>query len=96
VDVALGIAMDYLERTGQALNFLEMHRVAASAIAMAWKGSVQHRIKLAGVAVKAVERKPDRIESRPISKTQLTCRCAAMMEYRDIEYTVVQSIERVV
>src|SRR6266478_3211930 len=33
-------------------------------------------------------------EPHAISETQLTNLCAAMMEYRDIEYTVVQGIRR--
>jgi hypothetical protein len=55
MDVALDIAMDYLERTGQAGRFLEVQRAAAQAIGAAWKGGVRHRIKLADIAIKAVE-----------------------------------------
>jgi hypothetical protein len=58
MDVALDIAMEYLEHTGQAVRFLETQRVAASAIVAAWKGGVRHRIKLADVAIKAAEQKP--------------------------------------
>jgi hypothetical protein len=57
MDAALDIAMDYLERTGQAVKFFETERVAATAIVAAWKGGVRHRIKLADVAIKAVEGK---------------------------------------
>jgi hypothetical protein len=57
MDVALDIAMDYLDRTGQAVKFLEVQHAAATAILVAWKGGVRHRIKLAQVAINAVERK---------------------------------------
>lgn len=59
MDEALDIAMDYLERTEQAVKFIEVQRVAAMAIVAAWKGGVRHRIKLAHVAIKAVERKAE-------------------------------------
>jgi hypothetical protein len=55
MDEALDIAMDYLERTGQAAKFAEVQRAAAMAIVAAWKAGVRHRIKLASVAIKAVE-----------------------------------------
>jgi hypothetical protein len=57
MDVALDTAMNYLERTGQAEKFVEVQRVAAIAIAAAWKMGVRHRIKLARVAIKTVEQK---------------------------------------
>jgi hypothetical protein len=57
MDAAVDIAMDYLERTGRAVMFLETQRVAASAIVAAWKCGVRHRIKLADVAIKAVEQR---------------------------------------
>ena len=37
MDVALDTAMNYLEPTGQAQNFVEVQRVAAMAILAAWK-----------------------------------------------------------
>jgi hypothetical protein len=43
MDEAIDIAMDYLERTGQAVNFTEVQRVAAMAIVAAWKASGRHR-----------------------------------------------------
>jgi hypothetical protein len=55
MDVALDIAMNYLERTGQVGTFAEVQRVAATAIVTAWKMGVRNRIKLAHVAIKAVE-----------------------------------------
>jgi hypothetical protein len=58
MDEALDIALDYLELTGQAVNFFEVQRTAAMAIVAAWKAGVRHRIKLAHVAIKAVEQKP--------------------------------------
>jgi DNA-binding transcriptional regulator YiaG len=53
------IAMDYLERTGQAVKFKEVQRAAAMAIVAAWQAGVRHRIKLARVAIKAVEPKAE-------------------------------------
>ena len=50
MDEALDIAMDYLERTGQAVKFKEVQRAAAMAIVAAWKAGVRHRIKLAHAA----------------------------------------------
>ena len=55
MDEALDIAMDYLARTGQAVKFTEVQRSAAMAIVAAWKAGVRRRIKLAHVAIKAVE-----------------------------------------
>ncbi|WP_029587034.1 hypothetical protein [Bradyrhizobium sp. URHD0069] len=59
MDEALDIAMDYLERTGQAAKFAEVQRAAAMAIVAAWKAGVRHRIKLASIAIKAVEPKAE-------------------------------------
>jgi hypothetical protein len=57
MDVALDIAMNYLERTGQAEKFVEVQRVAAMAIVAAWKGGMRNRVRLANVAIEAVEQK---------------------------------------
>lgn len=57
MDVALEIALDYLDRTGQAAMFGEAQTTAATAIAAAWKMGVRHRIKLANIAIKEVEQK---------------------------------------
>jgi hypothetical protein len=59
MDEALDIAMDYLERTEQAVKFIEVQRVAATAIVAAWKMGVRHRVRLANIAIKAVERKTE-------------------------------------
>jgi hypothetical protein len=55
MDVALEIAMNYLDRTGQITKFNEAQSEAAMAIAAAWKVGVRHRIRLAHIAIKAVE-----------------------------------------
>jgi hypothetical protein len=55
MDVALEIAMDYLDRTGQAVTFNDAQSTAAMAIAVAWKVGVRHPIKLADIAIRAVE-----------------------------------------
>jgi hypothetical protein len=62
MDVALEIAMDYLNRTGQAVRFDEAQSTAAMAIAVAWKVGVRRRIKLADIAIRAVESKAERRE----------------------------------
>jgi hypothetical protein len=59
MDDALHIALDYLDRTGQAATFQEVQSTAAVAIVAAWKAGVRHRIKLADIAIKAVERKAE-------------------------------------
>ena len=59
MDEALDIAMDYLERTEQVVKFIEVQRVAAMAIVAAWKMGVRHRVRLANIAIKAVERKTE-------------------------------------
>jgi hypothetical protein len=64
MDVALDITMDYLDRTGRAVKFLEVQRTAATAILAAWKGGVRHRIKLADVAINAVHCKASTTEPR--------------------------------
>ena len=47
MDDALHIALDYLDRTGQAAMFGQTQSTAATAIVAAWKAGVRHRIKLA-------------------------------------------------
>src|SRR5712675_3335405 len=59
MDEALDIAMDYLEPTEPTVKFIEVQRVAAMAIVAAWKMGVRHRVRLANIAIKAVERKTD-------------------------------------
>ena len=56
MDVALETAMNYLEQTGQVSKFPEVQRVAAMAIVAAWKTGEKNRIKLANIAIRAVER----------------------------------------
>jgi ribosomal protein L20A (L18A) len=59
MDVALDTAMNYLERTGQAEEFVAVQRVAAMAIVAAWKMGERHRLRLANIAIKSVERKTE-------------------------------------
>jgi hypothetical protein len=65
MDVALDIAMNYLEHTGQAVAFREVQSKAAMAIVAAWKGGVRHRVRLANAAIKAVE------QPQPFSNSQI-------------------------
>jgi len=41
------------------VRFQEVQSTAAAAIAAAWEGGVRHRIKLADIAIKEVERKAE-------------------------------------
>jgi len=59
MDEALDTAMNYLERTEQAVKFSQVQRVAAMAIVAAWKMGVRHRVRLANIAIKAVDRKTE-------------------------------------
>ena len=60
MDEALDIAMDYLIRTNQAINFREVQTSAANAIADAWRAGVKSRMRLTNVAIRAVEHRRDR------------------------------------
>lgn len=55
MDEALDIAMNYLARTDQAVNFRVVQTAAAKAIIEAWKGGARHKIRLANCAIRAVE-----------------------------------------
>jgi hypothetical protein len=55
IDVALDIAMDYLERTGQATDYCETQSKVKSAIIGGWRNGVSHHIRLANIGIKAVE-----------------------------------------
>jgi hypothetical protein len=63
MDDALNIAMDYLIRTGQAVNFREAQETAAKAIAVAWRSGVRKRLRLSNLAIRAVEQKEDLLKS---------------------------------
>ncbi|MGC2813303.1 MAG: hypothetical protein WA303_23420 [Bradyrhizobium sp.] len=78
MEVAPQIAMDYLERTEpisdpdlpttdpmRVILFREAQSTAATAIAGAWKAGVRYRLKLANIAINAVER-----ERQPLIKFQ--------------------------
>ena len=58
IDVALDIAMDYLERTGQATDYWETQSRVKSAIIMGWSKGVSHHIRLANIGIRAVEQRP--------------------------------------
>jgi hypothetical protein len=59
MDVALDIAMNYLDLTGQAVMYEVVRSTAAMAITAAWKVGVRHRIRLAYIAIKVVEHKQE-------------------------------------
>jgi hypothetical protein len=57
MDDALNIALDYLIRTDQAVNFREVQALAADSIADAWRAGVRSRMRLTNLAIRAVEQK---------------------------------------
>jgi hypothetical protein len=57
MDDALNIAMDYLIRTDQAVDFRVTQTTAANAIATAWRAGARNRLRLTNVAIRAVEEK---------------------------------------
>ena len=63
MDDALDIALDYLIRTVQAVNFREVQTLAANAIADAWRAGIRNRMRLTNLAIRAVEQKRDKLRS---------------------------------
>jgi len=63
MDEALDIAMDYLIRTEQAVNFREAQTLAANAIANAWRAGVRSRMRLTNMAIRAVEERRSQLKS---------------------------------
>jgi hypothetical protein len=57
MQIALDVALDYLERTGQAFPFSEALQTGALVILKSWQAGTRHRIRLANDAIKAIERK---------------------------------------
>jgi hypothetical protein len=55
-DDALRIAMDYLERTGQAAEYTKVQSLAAATIVAQWRAGARHKIRLANHAINAVEK----------------------------------------
>ena len=51
----LNIALQYLEQTGQALNYVYISRFAARTIKAEWDRGVHHKIALANAAIVEVE-----------------------------------------
>ena len=63
MDEALDIALDYLERTGQAYPFSTTQKVCANTIVLSWRRGTRHRIRLANDAINAIEKKQIAAES---------------------------------
>jgi hypothetical protein len=74
LDESLRIAMDYLERTGQANNYLEVQRVAATTILTAWRQGVRRPIRLANYGIRSVEQKEEHGGGVPLSLVKKTPR----------------------
>ena len=55
LDEALQIAMDYLERTGQDGEYMNVQSQAAHEIMVRWRAGVRHKLRLANYAIVAVE-----------------------------------------
>jgi hypothetical protein len=64
MDDSLDIALHYLDRSGHAVRFQDVH-LAATAIAEAWERGMRHRIKLADIAIKAIRRKDEPLLKQP-------------------------------
>jgi hypothetical protein len=64
MDDSLHIALHYLDRSGHAARFQDVQS-AAAAIVGAWERGVQHRIKLADIAIKAVRRNAEPLLKQP-------------------------------
>ena len=58
LDDSLRIAMDYLERTGQAELYDRVQSLAAETILTQWRAGVRHKLRLANSAIRAVEQNP--------------------------------------
>jgi len=58
LDDSLRIAMDYLERTGQAEPYYRVQSLVADAILTQWRAGVRHRLRLANTAIRVVEQNP--------------------------------------
>jgi hypothetical protein len=56
LDESLGIAMEFLEGSGQAHPYSETQMKAADAILAAWRAGARHPIRLANVGIMAVQR----------------------------------------
>jgi hypothetical protein len=52
----LGIAMYYLEGTGQTDNYCYVQKLAADTIVAAWRGGIKNKLRLANYAIRAVEK----------------------------------------
>ena len=63
---SLEIALDYLQRTGQAGARDGTDRVVAAAIMDAWSHSVRHPLRLANAGILAVEQAPRRLPGERI------------------------------
>lgn len=55
LDRALGIAMEYLERAGQAQNYPYVKELVALILVRSWRAGVRHPIRLANDAIVALE-----------------------------------------
>jgi hypothetical protein len=60
MQIALDVALDYLERTRQAYPFSETLKICADTILQSWCRGTRHRIRLANEAINTIEsgRKP--------------------------------------
>jgi hypothetical protein len=59
LDEALGIAMGYLEGTGQAYPYSQTQKTAAYAILTAWRAGATHKIRLANCGIRAALNKSE-------------------------------------
>ena len=57
LDLALGIAMDYLQRSGPAQDYPYIEQKAATTLIRSWRAGARHPIRLANDAIVAMEAK---------------------------------------
>jgi hypothetical protein len=57
LDLALGIAMEYLQRSGHAQDYPYIEQKAATTLIGSWRAGARHPIRLANDAIVAMETK---------------------------------------
>jgi hypothetical protein len=62
LDRALGIAMEYLERAGQAENYPYVEELIALILVRSWRAGVRHPIRLANDVIVALEGRSSRVD----------------------------------
>jgi hypothetical protein len=67
LEIALDIALDYLEFTGQAFPYSATQQICALAILKSWRAGTRHRIRLANDGINAIEKRHTPLDTTPWS-----------------------------